>query len=152
MAYFVSGVEFVGGSSLTVEFLSSLVCVGLLIDMIVAVLTNTQEVLYVLFARQELDGHHQNCFTIDMLESWGQLICPSQACKRARFRLPATISAPICRSLLVQNPAAQPPAVFANEPARCEVSPLALCGASTLPEIWAIGSPRVGRLLPPLLC
>jgi putative oxidoreductase len=39
MAYFVSGVEFVGGSLLTVGFLSSPVCVALLIDMIVAILT-----------------------------------------------------------------------------------------------------------------
>jgi putative oxidoreductase len=41
MAYFVSGVEFVGGSLLTVGLLSSPACVALLIDMIVAVLTNT---------------------------------------------------------------------------------------------------------------
>jgi putative oxidoreductase len=40
-AYFVAGVEFVCGSLVTVGFLSSLVCVALLIDMIVAVLTNT---------------------------------------------------------------------------------------------------------------
>ena len=40
MAYFVSGVEFVGGSSLTVGFLSSPASVALLIDMTVAVLTN----------------------------------------------------------------------------------------------------------------
>jgi putative oxidoreductase len=40
MAYFVSGVEFVCGSLLTVGFLSSAACVALLIDMIVAVLTN----------------------------------------------------------------------------------------------------------------
>ncbi len=40
MAYFVSGVEFVGGSLLTVGFLSSPACVALLIDMTVAVLTN----------------------------------------------------------------------------------------------------------------
>ena len=39
-AYFVSGVEFVCGSLLTVGFLSSLASVALLIDMIVAVLTN----------------------------------------------------------------------------------------------------------------
>ena len=38
-AYFVSGVEFVGGSLLTVGFLSSPACVALLIDMIVATLT-----------------------------------------------------------------------------------------------------------------
>jgi putative oxidoreductase len=41
MAYFVSGVEFVGGSLLTVGFLSSPASVALLIDMTVAVLTNT---------------------------------------------------------------------------------------------------------------
>ena len=41
MAYFVSGVEFVGGSVLTVGFLSSPACVALLIDMIVATLTTT---------------------------------------------------------------------------------------------------------------
>ena len=40
-AYFVSGVEFVGGSLLTVGFLSSPACVALLIDMIVATLTNS---------------------------------------------------------------------------------------------------------------
>ena len=40
MAYFVSGVEFVGGSLLTVGFLSSAAGVALLIDMTVAVLTN----------------------------------------------------------------------------------------------------------------
>jgi putative oxidoreductase len=39
MAYFVSTVEFVGGSLLTVGFLSSAACVALLIDMIVATLT-----------------------------------------------------------------------------------------------------------------
>ena len=39
MAYFVSGVEFVGGSLLTMGFLSSVACVALLIDMIVATLT-----------------------------------------------------------------------------------------------------------------
>ena len=39
MTYFVSGVEFVGGSVLTVGFLSSLACVALLIDMLVAILT-----------------------------------------------------------------------------------------------------------------
>ena len=38
-AYFVSGVEFVCGSLLTVGFLSSPACVALLIDMIVATLT-----------------------------------------------------------------------------------------------------------------
>jgi putative oxidoreductase len=39
MTYFVSGVEFVGGSLLTVGLLSSLACVALLVDMLVAVLT-----------------------------------------------------------------------------------------------------------------
>jgi len=39
MAYFVSGVEFVGGSLLTVGFLSSPACVVLLIDMLVAIVT-----------------------------------------------------------------------------------------------------------------
>jgi putative oxidoreductase len=39
MTYFVSGVEFVGGSLVTVGFLSSLPCVALLIDMVVAILT-----------------------------------------------------------------------------------------------------------------
>jgi putative oxidoreductase len=37
--YFVSGVEFVTGSLLTVGLLSSLACVALLIDMLVAILT-----------------------------------------------------------------------------------------------------------------
>jgi putative oxidoreductase len=37
-AYFVSGVEFVGGSLVTVGFLSSPACVALLIDMLVATL------------------------------------------------------------------------------------------------------------------
>jgi putative oxidoreductase len=41
MAYFVSGVEFVCGCLLTVGFLSSPASGALLIDMIVAVLTNT---------------------------------------------------------------------------------------------------------------
>jgi putative oxidoreductase len=40
-AYFVAGVEFVCGSMLTVGFLSSFACVALMIDMIVAILTNT---------------------------------------------------------------------------------------------------------------
>jgi putative oxidoreductase len=40
MAYFVSGVEFVAGSLVTVGFLSSPACVALLIDMIVATLTS----------------------------------------------------------------------------------------------------------------
>jgi putative oxidoreductase len=39
MTYFVSGVEFVGGSLLIVGFLSSPACVALLVDMFVAVLT-----------------------------------------------------------------------------------------------------------------
>jgi len=40
-AYFVSGVEFVCGSLVTVGFLSTLACVALLIDMTVAILTNS---------------------------------------------------------------------------------------------------------------
>ena len=39
MAYFVSGVEFVGGSLVTVGFLWSPACVALLVDMLVAILT-----------------------------------------------------------------------------------------------------------------
>ena len=39
MTYFVAGVEFVGGSLLTVGFLSSLACVALLVDTLVAILT-----------------------------------------------------------------------------------------------------------------
>lgn len=39
MTYFVSGVELVGGSLLTVGFLSSLACLALLGDMLVAILT-----------------------------------------------------------------------------------------------------------------
>ena len=39
MTHFVSGVEFVGGSLLTVGFLSSLACLALLADMVVAILT-----------------------------------------------------------------------------------------------------------------
>ena len=39
MAYFVSGVEFVGGSLLMVGFLSSPACVALLVVMFVAILT-----------------------------------------------------------------------------------------------------------------
>ena len=39
MIYVVSGVEFVGGSLVTVGFLSSLACVALLADMLVAILT-----------------------------------------------------------------------------------------------------------------
>jgi putative oxidoreductase len=40
-AYFVASVEFVCGSLLAVGLLSSFACVALLIDMVVAVLTNT---------------------------------------------------------------------------------------------------------------
>ena len=40
MTYFVSGVEFVGGSLLAAGLLSSLACVALMIDMIVATLTS----------------------------------------------------------------------------------------------------------------
>jgi putative oxidoreductase len=40
LAYFVSGVEFVGGSLVAVGFVSSAACVALLIDMIVATLTS----------------------------------------------------------------------------------------------------------------
>jgi putative oxidoreductase len=39
MTYFVSVVEFVGGCLLTVGFFSSLACVALLVDMLVAILT-----------------------------------------------------------------------------------------------------------------
>jgi putative oxidoreductase len=39
MTYFVSGVEFVGGSLLIMEFISRLACVALLVDMFVAILT-----------------------------------------------------------------------------------------------------------------
>jgi putative oxidoreductase len=45
MAYFVSGVEFVSGSLLTVGVLSSLACTALLVDMIVAVLTDSLSTL-----------------------------------------------------------------------------------------------------------
>jgi putative oxidoreductase len=44
-AYFVAGVEFVCGSLLAVGFLSSPACVALLIDMTVAVLTNSLSTL-----------------------------------------------------------------------------------------------------------
>ena len=44
-AYFVAGVEFVGGSLVTVGFLSSVACAVLSIDMIVAILTNTLSTL-----------------------------------------------------------------------------------------------------------
>jgi putative oxidoreductase len=40
-AYFVASVEFIGGSLVTVGFLSSPACVALLIDMIVATLTSS---------------------------------------------------------------------------------------------------------------
>jgi len=39
-AYFVAGVEFLGGSLITIGFLSSPACAALLIDMIVATLTS----------------------------------------------------------------------------------------------------------------
>ena len=39
MTYFVSAVEFVGGCLLTVGFLSSLACMALLVNMLVAILT-----------------------------------------------------------------------------------------------------------------
>ena len=45
MTYFVSGVEFVGGSLVAVGFLSSPACVVLLIDMIVATLTSALSTL-----------------------------------------------------------------------------------------------------------
>src|ERR1700730_12700874 len=45
MAYFVSGVEFLGGSLVAVGFLSSPACVVLLIDMIVATLTSAVSTL-----------------------------------------------------------------------------------------------------------
>ena len=45
MAYFVSGVEFVCGSLVTVGFLSTPACVALLIDMIVATLTSAVSTL-----------------------------------------------------------------------------------------------------------
>jgi putative oxidoreductase len=45
MAYFVSCVEFLGGSLVTVGFVSSLACVVLLIDMVVAVLINALSTL-----------------------------------------------------------------------------------------------------------
>jgi putative oxidoreductase len=45
MAYFVSGVEFVGGSLVTVGFLSSPACVALLVDMIVATVTSAVSTL-----------------------------------------------------------------------------------------------------------
>ena len=45
MAYFVSSVEFIGGSLVTVGFLSSPACAVLLIDMIVAILTESLSTL-----------------------------------------------------------------------------------------------------------
>ena len=45
MTYFVSGVEFLGGSLVAVGFLSSPTCVVLLIDMIVATLTSALSTL-----------------------------------------------------------------------------------------------------------
>ena len=44
-AYFVAGVEFVGGSLLTMGFLSSVACMALMIDMIVATATNAVSTL-----------------------------------------------------------------------------------------------------------
>jgi putative oxidoreductase len=44
-AYFVSGVEFVCGSLMAVGLLSSLACVALLVDMVVAVLTSALSTL-----------------------------------------------------------------------------------------------------------
>jgi putative oxidoreductase len=44
-AYFVAGVEFIGGSLLTVGFLSSAACLALLIDMIVATMTSAVSTL-----------------------------------------------------------------------------------------------------------
>jgi putative oxidoreductase len=40
MTYFVSGVEFVGGSLVAAGFLSNLACLALLVDMVVAILTS----------------------------------------------------------------------------------------------------------------
>ncbi len=45
MAYFVSGVEFIGGTLVAAGFLSSLACVALLVDMIVATLTEAVSTL-----------------------------------------------------------------------------------------------------------
>ena len=44
-AYFVAGVEFVGGSLVTLGFLSSPACLALLIDMTVAILTEAASTL-----------------------------------------------------------------------------------------------------------
>jgi putative oxidoreductase len=41
MAYFVSGVEFVGGSLVAAGFLSNLACLALLVNMVVAILTTS---------------------------------------------------------------------------------------------------------------
>lgn len=40
MAYFVSGIEFIGGSLLIAGFVSSLACAALWVDMLVAILTS----------------------------------------------------------------------------------------------------------------
>jgi putative oxidoreductase len=45
MTYFVAGVEFVCGCLLTVGFLSSLACMALLVDMLVAILTTKLSVI-----------------------------------------------------------------------------------------------------------
>jgi putative oxidoreductase len=45
VAHFVSGVEFAGGSLVTVGFVSSLACVALLVDMLVAILTTNLSTL-----------------------------------------------------------------------------------------------------------
>ncbi len=45
MTYFVSAVEFVGGTLLIAGFLSSLACIALLVDMLVAILTTKLSVL-----------------------------------------------------------------------------------------------------------
>jgi putative oxidoreductase len=45
MTYFVSSVEFVGGSLLAVGFLSSLACAALMADMLVAILTTKLSVM-----------------------------------------------------------------------------------------------------------
>ena len=44
-AYFVAGVEFIGGSLVTLGFLSSAACMALMIDMIVATLTEALSTL-----------------------------------------------------------------------------------------------------------
>jgi putative oxidoreductase len=45
-AYFVAGVEFVGGSLVTLGFLSSPACMALMIDMIVATLTSAVSTIF----------------------------------------------------------------------------------------------------------